>query len=265
MRSLAGRIAGRKHVRRVTAGTGVPLEDYPGARHCPINPAAWRRSRPTNDRRGKLARRVAAPSRKSPHGWVDQLGVKRHSAERCARQLLCLHQERRSIRMLNERGRTSLRNTDNTVDHCDQSRRSAPPERPAARGGSSPVQHTPSKAKPTGQHAGPEKNSFPDSACSTSGRRTKSPRATGGDWRGAPGGEESLAGASTPGRNSGDTGGLVRLGQHPGAGVVGEPAAHDQCNAKACRSHPATTVERKVHSPNRPAHLTAFLVEERSA
>jgi hypothetical protein len=57
--------------------------------------------------------------------------------------------------------------------------------RPGARHNTSAQRHTvatlqpstPPKAKPTGQHPWPEKNSLPNSACSTSGRRTKSPRA----------------------------------------------------------------------------------------
>ncbi len=174
----------------------------------------------------------------------------------CAPTIECFTQNARRCEIVHtrltrsaaERGRTARRHAGNTVDHCDQSRRSTQPQCPAARGCSSPAQHTASKGKPTGLHPWLEKNSF---------RTQPAPRAAGG--------EESLAGASTPGRNSGDTGGLVRLGQRPGACATKESAAHDRRNAKACRSNPATTVEGKVHSPDRPAHPTAFLVEESSA
>jgi hypothetical protein len=75
-----------------------------------------------------------------------------------------------------------------------------------------------------------------------------------------------MAGANTEGRNSGDTGSLVRLCKRPRprARATGEPAAHGRLNAKAGRSSPATRVEGKVHSPDCPAHPTALLVEESS-
>ena len=71
-----------------------------------------------------------------------------------------------------------------------------------------------------------------------------------------------MAEGNTAGRNSGHTDWLVRLCKRPDACATGEPAAHRRLNAKACRSSSATKAEGKVHSPDRLAHPTAFLIEE---